>query len=261
MKIGLALGGGATRGMAHLGVLSALDEASIPIDCVAGCSAGSVIAAVYCSGLSIEKMKAMAGFVQWRRIASRNRTQWGFFSFDRLERWLTMVLGDIEFSDLKTPLAIVVCDAMIGERIVLREGRIAPAVHASCAVPGIINPVEIDGRLMMDGGIVDNLPVTAAREMGADYVVAVDVFQPNYLRDGHPLARGLTAIETLIRHAGGGIGMADYLIEPHTVGQTFFGFKNYRELISIGEHAAGQALPDLLNSIELRETGNQSPNE
>jgi len=252
MKIGLALGGGATRGMAHLGVLSILDGVGFPVDCIAGCSAGSVIAAVYCSGLSTDKMKDMAGYVRWRRIASRNRTRWGFFSFDRLERWLTMVLGDLEFSDLKIPLAIVVCDAMTGERIVLREGRLAPAIHASCAVPGIVNPVEIDGRLLMDGGIVDNLPVSAASELGADFVVATDVFEPNYLRSGNPLARGLTAIEIVIRHAGGGIGTEDYLIEPRTAGQSFFGFKNYHELISIGEQAAVQALPGLMKAIEER---------
>ena len=249
MKIGLTLGGGATRGMAHLGVLSVLDEAGIPFDYISACSAGSVIAAVFCAGMSAHDMNKTAEFVQWRRLASRNRTSWGLFSFDRLERWLTMLLGDLDFSDLEIPLAIVVADATNGERIVLKEGRLAKAVHASCAVPGFVNPVVVDGHLMMDGGIVDNLPVAAAREMGSDYVIASDVFEPNYQRNGGPLARGITALETLIRYAGGGIETADFLIAPRTPGHSFFSFKQYRELISIGEQAANDSLSSLKESI------------
>ncbi len=236
--------------MAHLGVLSVLVDAGIPIYCVSGSSAGSVIGAVFCAGLPLEDMKKMAAHVRWRRIASRDRSRWGLFSFDRLERWLMMVLGDIDFSDLDMPLAVVAADVSTGERVVLRKGRLAKAVHASCALPGLVNPVQIDGRTLMDGGIVDNLPVTAAREMGADYVIGIDVFEPNYRPDGGPLAQGVMAIETLIRHAGGGIGMADYLISPNTAGRSFVRFSQYPELISLGERAAWQSLPGLLASIE-----------
>jgi NTE family protein len=250
MKIGLAFGGGAVRGMAHVGVLSVLVDAGIPIFCISGSSAGSVIGAVFCAGLSLEDMKKMAVHVRWRRIASRDRSRWGHFSFDRLERWLMMVLGDIDFSDLDIPLAVVTAEVSTGERVVLRKGRLAKAVHASCALPGLVNPVQIDGRTLMDGGIVDNLPVTAAREMGADYVIGIDVFEPNYRSEGGPLAQGLMAVETLIRHAGGGIGLADYLISPNTAGRSFVRFSQYPELISIGERAARQSLPGLLASIE-----------
>jgi NTE family protein len=164
-----------------------------------------------------------------------------------------MVLGDIDFSDLEIPLAVVAADTATGERIVLRKGRLAKAVHASCALPGIVNPVQIDGRTLMDGGIVDNLPVTAARKMGADYVIGVDVFEPNYRPEGGPLAQGIMAIETLIRHAGGGIGMADYLISPKTAGRSFVRFRQTPELILLGERAARQNLPSLLASIEETE--------
>lgn len=256
MKIGLAFGGGATRGMAHVGVLSVLVEAGIPIHCVAGCSAGSVIGAVFCAGFSLEDMKNMAVHVRWRRLASLDRSRWGLVSFDRLERWLMMVLGDIDFSDLEIPLAIVTADVSTGKRIVLRTGRVAKAVHASCAIPGIVNPVQVDGRALMDGGLVDNLPVTAARELGADYVIGIDVFEHNYRRDGGPLAQGVMAIETLIRNAGGGIGMADYLISPATAGRSFVRFRQIQEQIVLGERAARQCLPDLIKSIDtLERTG------
>ena len=256
MKIGLALGGGATRGMAHLGVLSVLVDSGIPIDFVAGCSAGSVIGAVYCAGIPVEEMKKMAVNVRWRRVASRNRSQWGFVSFAKLERWLMMVLGDLDFSDLKMPLAIVTTDALTGERVVLQKGRLAKAVHASCSVPGIVQPVQVDDRLLMDGGIVDNLPVSAARELGADYVIGADVFEPDYQRQGGPLARGAAAIETLIRHAGGGFGSADFLITPNTAGRSFIRFSRHHELISLGEEAASRSLPALEESIAKAERSN-----
>lgn len=250
MKIGLALGGGATRGMAHLGVLSVLTAACIPIHCVAGCSAGSVIGAVYCAGIALEKMREMAANVRWRRIASRERTNAAIFSFDRLERWMEMELGVLDFSDLKIPLAVIAADISTGERIVLRKGRVAKAVHASCAVPGLVKPVRIDNRLLMDGGIVDNLPAVAARELGADFVIGIDVFEPDYGRSGGPLARGITALETLIRHAGGGVGAVDFLISPKTAGRSFFRFGHFQELISLGEQAAREDLSKLLGSID-----------
>jgi len=250
MKIGVAFGGGATRGMAHVGVLSVLVEAGIPIHCVAGCSAGSVIGAVYCAGIAPDQMKTMAANVRWRRIASRDQTKAGIFTFDRLERWMEMELGAIDFVDLEKPLAIVAADISTGERIVLRTGRVAKAAHASCAVLGLIRPVEIDGRLLMDGGIVDNLPSAAARELGADFVIGVDVFEPSYERNGGLLGKGITVLETLIRNTGGGIGTADFLISPKTAGRSFFRFGQFRELIALGEQTAREDLPSLMRCIE-----------
>jgi NTE family protein len=250
MKIGLALGGGAARGLTHLGVLSVLVEAGIPIHAVSGCSAGSIVGAVFCAGFSVEEMMAMAVHVRWRRIADLNRTRSGFISLDRLERWLTMVLGDIDFSDLEIPLAVVTVDVSTGERIVLREGRLARAVHASCSIPGIMNPVQVGERTLMDGGLVDNLPVAAARELGADFIIGVDIFEPNYGRDSSPIAQGIMAIETLVRHAGGGIGMADFLISPSTAKYSYVRFGQLEELIAVGERAARNCLPDLMASID-----------
>ena len=250
MRIGLAFSGGAVRGIAHLGVLSGLLRSGIHIDCVAGCSAGAVLAAMYCSGMPIEGIRAFVPYLTWRRLARPVRSDKGLFSMGRLERWLVMLMGDLAFSDLEIPLAIVTMDAESGERVLLHEGRLACAVRASCSIPGFITPAEIDGRFLADGGVVDNLPVDAARQIGADFVIGVDVFEPYYGRGSGLLGNGLTAFETLVRNSGGGVGRADFLIKPHTAGQTFVRFSHYNKLIALGEAAAEESLPSLVKSLD-----------
>jgi NTE family protein len=173
-------------------------------------------------------------------------------TFDKMARWIVMILGDVHFAELPIPLVIVATDWETGQRVILNEGRVAPAVQASCSIPGLVTPVKLEGRSLVDGGVVDNLPVKAVRDLGADYVIGVDVFAPNYKRDWGPLAHGLTAIETLVRNAGGGVGVADCLISPRTDGQTFVRFSHYQDLIALGEDAARKALPGLLAELEQK---------
>ena len=250
MRIGLALGGGAVRGLAHLGVLSTLLRAGITFDYVSGCSAGAVIGASYCAGMPLERVAELAPRLAWRQFARPTRSRLGVFNFDRLERWVVMMIGDVTFDELKTPLALIASDAYNGERVVLCSGRVAPAVRASCSIPGLFTPVEIDGRQLVDGGIVDNLPAAAVREMGADYVIGVDVFEPHYHRSWGPLARGLTGVESLVRHAGGGVDRVDCLIRPKTAGYSLHSFSHFPELFALGAAAAENALPALLADLE-----------
>jgi NTE family protein len=247
--IGLALSGGAVRGLAHVGVLSVLDRAGIPIDCVAGCSAGAILGAIYCAGMPINQIRRVAQYLSWRRIAAADKSPEGFLSFEKLERWLIMLLGDLDFADLKLPFAVVTMDVRDGERVVLKEGSVARAVRASCSIPGLVTPVNVDGRLLADGGVVDNLPVDVARELGADRVIGVDVFEPYYDRARGPFGKGVTAIETLVRNAGGGVGRADFLIAPRTAGNTYWRFSKYKELIALGETATNEKLPTLLDQL------------
>lgn len=252
MRLGLALGGGAARGMAHLGVLAVLRQAGLTFDCISGCSAGAIAGACLAAGMSVADMTAMAPFVSWRRLASRAKDRSGLLSFDKLERWLEMMIGGLDFTDLQVPFAVTAMDAMTGERVVLRQGRVARAVRASCSVPGFITPVEVNGRLLYDGGIVDNLPVDLARELGADYVIAVDIFEPTYGRGLGPLGPGITAIETLVRYAGGGFNRADFLIAPRTAGYNYIRFSRHDRLIAAGRQAAEARLPELLAELEAR---------
>jgi len=258
MRIGLALSGGAVRGLAHVGVLQVLTDAGIPIDCVAGCSAGSILGALFCAGMPVARIRALTPGITWRRIAELAQSNQGLLSFAKLERLMIMLVGDIDIRQLQLPFAVVAMDAVTGERVIIREGRLAGAIRASCSIPGIVTPVEVNGRLMVDGGVVDNLPVDAARVLDAQFVIGVDVFEPHYLRQRGPLGKGLTAIETLVRNAGGGVSRADFLIAPKTAGRTYMRFAHHEELVRLGQQAAQESLPRLQSLIA--EKRQSSPN-
>lgn len=248
-KIGLALGGGGARGMAHLGVLTVLLEAGITVDCVAGCSAGAILGAVYCAGMPLEQIHSLAAHVRWRRLASPSRSRRGLLTLDKLERWLVMLIDEVNFAELSIPLAVVTVDTVTGQRVVLREGSVANAVRASCSVPGFVEPVPVGDQLLADGGIIDNVPVNAARELGADFVIGVDIFEPSYKPRLGPFGAGLMAVETMVRNAGGGCQAADFLVTPQLGGQTYVRFSQQQRLISLGEQAARQSLDQLLIAL------------
>lgn len=244
-RIGLALGGGGGRGAAHIGVLTVLEEAGIAIDCVAGTSAGAVIGAAYCAGLEIPQMRDLARRMSWWDVARLVWPRRGFISFAKMEPWFEAQVGEFDVRDLSIPFAAVATDLQTGERVVLRRGRLATAVRASSSVPGVITPAEMNGRLLGDGAISDNLPVDVARELGADTVIAVDLFAPHYERSWGPLGIGFAAIETLIRRAGGGVEKADCLIAPDLSGFTYLRLSATQEFIEKGEAAARAALPQI----------------
>ncbi len=250
-QIGLALGGGVARGAAHIGVLSVLIEAGVPIDCVAGTSAGSVVGAAYCAGLDAAKMREMASQMGWGHIASPVWPQRGLVSFERMEPWLESFVGELDISDLALPFAAVTTDVYTGKSVTHTRGRLATAVRASSSVPGVVEPVEINGSLFCDGGISDNLPVDAARELGADYVIGVDLFAPEYDGRWGPLGLLFSAAETLIRHAGGGVSDADCLIVPPIDDYSFLNFNKSETFIALGEQAARQKLPQIIADLGL----------
>jgi NTE family protein len=246
-RVGLALSGGIARGPAHLGVLEVLDRAGIPIDCVAGVSAGSLVAALYCAGLSVYDIYARLSDVSWRLLAQPVWPRRGLVSFDKLERWVAGLIGDVQFADLRRPLAIVATDLETLEPVTVCAGPVARAVHASCAVPGLVAPVEIEGRRCGDGGASNNLPVRAARALGAEFVIAVDLFGPGARRPLGPLTVGLAVLENYVRRAGGGQDDADCMIVPDLSRASYVSFSHRSELIAIamGVRAAEAALPEL----------------
>lgn len=247
-RIGLALGGGVARGPAHIGVLSVLEEAQIPIDCIAGTSAGAVIGAVYCAGLALPQMRQLAGQMTWSKITRPIWPRRGLVSFERMEIWLETYIGDLNIEDLPIPFAAVATDVHSGEPVILREGPVATAVHASSSVPGIVAPLEINGHLLCDGGISANIPIEAARQLGADYVIGVDLFAPEY-NGGGPLSLGFTAIETMVRNSGGGVAKADCLIVPAIADHSYLRFSRGDEYVALGEAAARQMLPQILADL------------
>lgn len=175
-KIGIALSGGAARGFAHLGVLKVLAEHGVPVDCIAGTSAGSIAGAAYASGLSVEQIVEMGKKMTWLRMAKFSYSPKGFLSNAAMGAFLRRHFPHDRFEDLPIPFAAVTCDLQTGEAVILQEtGDLIEAVRASCAIPGIFAPVEIDGRRLFDGGIVANVPTKAVRKLGAEIVIAVDV--------------------------------------------------------------------------------------
>lgn len=249
-KVGLALGGGVAHGLAHVGVLLALERAGIPVDCIAGTSAGALIGAFFAAGWTAEQMRTAALGLGWRHIARPARPGCGgLVSFDQMQRFLVKQLGDLSFSDLPRCFAAVTTDLETGECVPVTRGRLAPAVQASTAVPGFVVPVEIDGRLLGDGAVSDNLPVATARALGADYVIGVSVFGMHLRRARGPLSRGLAAVESAVRWAGGGLRLADCIIEPDIASYSYVRFRYREELIALGEAAAEAKISEIRLNI------------
>lgn len=175
-KIGIALSGGATLGAAHIGVLQVLEREGIRPDFVAGTSAGALVGAIYCAGVPLKELADIFINMKWPTLLKLKIIDpISLFDIQPMDGVIKKIIGDCDFKDLKIPFAAIGCDLMTGERVVLDHGPVAPAVRASASVPGIFKPVEIDGRMLVDGGVVDNLPVEQLKIMGAQFTIASDV--------------------------------------------------------------------------------------
>ena len=176
-RIGLALSGGAARGIAHIGVLRALEENKIPIDAIAGASAGALVGGSYAAGLTVDELEKMAQGFRWRHTARFSFSRLGLQTNAGLEKFLRERLPVTRFEDLKIPFAAMATDLRAGTLVIFRDtGDLPFAVRASACIPAVYVPVrDREGRLLIDGGIVANLPVSQTRDLGADIVIAVDV--------------------------------------------------------------------------------------
>lgn len=176
-RVALALSGGAARGMAHVGVLRVFEEHALPIDYIAGTSAGALVGGAYAAGMSIDALEEIARTLRWRNIGRMTLSRLGIQSNARLEDYIRERFPVTRFEDLRIPFAAVAADLQSGAAVTMSgEGDLALAIRASCALPGWYVPVIDEvGRQLIDGGLVANVPTRAARDLGADVVVAVDV--------------------------------------------------------------------------------------
>jgi len=176
-RIGLALSGGAARGIAHVGVLRALIENQIPIDFIAGTSAGSLVGGALASGMPLSEIEELGRSLRWRDIGRMTMSRLGVQSNERLEQFLRSRLPITRFEDLPIPLAVVATDLQSGQAVVMRDhGDIPFAIRASCTIPGWYVPVvDETGRQLVDGGLVATVPAQVTRSLGSDIVIAVDV--------------------------------------------------------------------------------------
>ena len=175
-KVGLALSGGAARGFAHLGVLKVLVENKIPIDYVAGTSAGSVVGSAFATGLSIEKIIELGKKMSWYKMTGLSYSTKGLLSNASMGKFFQENYPFSRFEDLPIPFAAVATDLESGEEVILSEnGDLISAIQASCAIPGIFKPIVSDGKQLIDGGVVAAVPTNAVKKLGAEIVIAVDV--------------------------------------------------------------------------------------
>jgi NTE family protein len=174
-KIGLALGGGAAKGIAHIGVLKVLEEKDIEIACISGTSIGALVASYYAFGKPVADIKNIGSGLSFSSLIGFSIHRKGIFSTRSIKEMVLTDIGNVNIEDANIPLAICTTDIATGEKIILRRGNLADAVCASAAVPGIFVPVEIQGRTLVDGGITENVPVSALESMGAGITIAVDL--------------------------------------------------------------------------------------
>ncbi|MBE5745914.1 MAG: hypothetical protein E7359_01315 [Clostridiales bacterium] len=240
VKLGLALGGGGARGFAHLGALLAFEEHGIEFDYIAGTSVGSLVGALYSSGLSVQEIINKAKKLTKKDIKT-NKIVFMPSSTEGIQTIIKSMLGDINFEDLKKPFCAVAVDIKSGKEINITQGNLSKAIAGSCAVPGVFNFVEFDDYRLMDGGLQNTIPSDVVKSMGADFVIAVDC-NPNrgYGTESKKVLDILTAsIRILMKsNAIKGKMFADIIIEPNTKRFKSTKLKGAEEMIEEGYQAA-----------------------
>ena len=254
-RIGLALGGGFARGIAHAGILRAFERHGIPLHCVTGVSAGSVVAAAYASGAQANDIAQVASSMRFSDVARWSLCRMGFMASERMKSFLERLLKRYRFEDMRLPLGIVATDLCTGEPVSFRDtGDVLVPIRASCAYPGLFRPVNAGERLLVDGAMSIEIPAVLARELGATHVVSVwlppapcrrppsNVFQ--VIRRCFQIMQGRS--ESGWRHE------SDLIITPDLKAVEWNGFDAGRELLKAGEEAALASLPAIQSWLPCR---------
>lgn len=254
-RIGLALSGGAARGVAHVGVLRALTEQSIPIDAIAGASAGALVGGCYAAGLSVPKLEDLVRKFRWRQTGRFSFSRLGLQSNARMETFLRANLPTTRFEELRIPFAAMVTDLQTGTVVVMRDtGDLAFAIRASTCIPGLYVPArDADGRQLVDGGMVANLPIRETRKLGADLVIAVDLGAEGATFFDRPrtvlgvMARTFVAVERVINQQER--AEADLIIVPKVGHIRWDQTKRAEELLEAGYEAGRESIDKIKELI------------
>jgi len=268
-KIGLALGGGAARCLAHIGVLEVLQREGIPIDFIAGTSAGAIVGAAYARNQNVEAMTKDVLDANWkgmRPLIDLSLLKSGFLKGNKIRALIaTYVGGNVDFSELKIPFSCVATDIDTGEEVIINSGQVLDALRASISLPGIFSVVKRGERYVVDGGLTTPVPVEVARQMGADFVIAVNVnpgiygrIPKNYRQriDAH---KEPTIIQVMMQSlyitafavAQHALENADIIIEPDVAHVSGADFHRAPELIAHGREAAEKALPEIKRRLGI----------
>ena len=247
IKIALALGGGAARGFAHIGVIKALEAQGIVPDIVVGTSAGSVVGALYASGMSGFDLQKVALQMEEEMVADWTLPDRGVLKGEALQAFINQKVSNRTIQQMPRPLGVVATDLQSGELVLFRRGNTGMAVRASSAVPGMFQPVEISGRDYVDGGLTSPVPAQSARAMGADFVIAVDI---SNVGRGDKLAGTLDVLLQTFSIMGHAISRheledADVVLRPKTAPVSRTDFEGRHLAILEGEKAAAAVMADL----------------
>jgi NTE family protein len=246
-KVGLALGGGFARGIAHIGVLRVLEENEIPIDYIAGTSVGALIAATYAAGTPLEEMEREGVLTRFSDFGRWKLSRMGMASNEPLERFLHKFTPAKDFSEMKLPLSIVATNLIDGHSVHFTDGEIGPALRASCAYPGLFLPVEYRGQIFVDGFLTETVPAEAARDLGAEIVIGVHL-EPGLLKTAprntiEVISRSFSIIQTAAAQLWH--DDVDILIEPEVHHILWDEFVKTPQLVAAGEAATRAAIPKI----------------
>ncbi len=247
-KVGLCLGSGGARGLAHVGVLQVLEENGIVPDVISGCSAGAIFGAIYAAGTNLYLLEKYLGTVDAKTIIDLGiPIQGGFLSGDKIEEVVMTLTHDLSFGETRIPFLCIATDLVSGEMKVFQEGKLHKAVRASMAVPGVFTPVLIDGHYYVDGGVVEELPVDVLRAQGADVVITSDLgIKRNFFDPEHPspvdiLRRSTDIMQAKLTRQQADKG--DVVIRPDASFMGLLKINGYEESVSAGRLKAMEALP------------------
>jgi len=252
-KIGLALGGGFARGVAHVGILKVLERENIPLHCIAGVSAGSIVAAAYASGTDVAEIARIGCAMRFNDVARWTLCRLGLVESERMAAFLKRLLRKFTFEEMKIPLGILATDLGTGEPVSFRDtGDVILPIRASCSYPGLFQPIRHQGRLLVDGAMCMEVPAQLARKMGATHVISVclpmqgpAVTPSNMLQVVNRCFQILQsrAEESWRRHS-------DIIVTPDVTGVAWDGFRSGVEMIEAGQRAAEAVLPQIKKWIE-----------
>ncbi|HKD79025.1 MAG TPA: patatin-like phospholipase family protein [Candidatus Angelobacter sp.] len=257
-KLGIALGGGFARGLAHIGILKVLEEEKIPVDFIAGTSVGSVIGAAYASGICARELAEIASLVRFKDFSRWTFSRFGLFSNDKMGIFLHKVLRCKTFEELRIPLAIAATDIITGEPAVFTSGDLVDPVRASCAYPGMFQPVRIGGRLLVDGLLAHAVPAQPLRDMGAERVISV-YLAAHWVKPGGPrhvfdvIGQCFSIAQS--RMCGPWTTASDIVLTPEIGEFAYDDFVRAPDLIRAGEVVTRAALPQIRQWYPVAQPG------
>lgn len=250
-KVALVLGAGSARGYAHIGVLQVLSENNIPIDFIVGSSMGALVGGLYVSGTDLRMLDKMLEHINTNIFFDVHVPRMGFIAGKRISSVLKLMTKKKDFTQLEVPLSVVATDILTGQKVVIEEGLLWEAIRASISIPGVFNPVERDGMLLVDGAVIDRLPIEVARQKGADIIIAVDVTfgEGKKVIINNTLDVIMTSLDIMQKQQFDYVKPgADILLQPTVGGFSSRDFDRSREIIELGREEALNKL-DMIKEI------------